>query len=114
MFTLHSHQNLDHTHRGIKNISNMSLILIQNKTNTNKPNISTLYKIIYHMKKLTYNPIENPSTNVHKNQQSIYDINTQCKELDKRMLIANTLKGNLNSQQSTNSSWIVTTREHSR
>ena len=54
------------------------------------------------MEKLTYNPTENPSTNVHKNQQSIYDINTQCKELDKRMLIANTLKGKLNSQQSTN------------
>ena len=33
-------KNIDHTHRGIKNILNMSLILIQNKTNTQNPNIS--------------------------------------------------------------------------
>ena len=61
------------------------------------------------MKTLTYTPTDNPSKNVHGNQQSIYDINTQRKELDKGMLIANTLKGKLNSQQSTNASWIITT-----
>ena len=61
------------------------------------------------MKTLTYTPTDNPSTNVHGNQQSISDINTQCIELDKGMLIANTLKGKLNSQQSTNASWLVTT-----
>ena len=61
------------------------------------------------MKTLTYTPTDNPSANVHGNQQSIYDINTQRKELDKGMLIANTLKGKPNSQQSTNASWLVTT-----
>ena len=61
------------------------------------------------MKTLTYTPTDNPSTNVHGNQKSISDINTQRKELDKGMLIANTLKGKLNSQQSTNASWLVTT-----
>ena len=61
------------------------------------------------MKTLTYTSTENSSTNVHVNQQSISDINTQRKELDKRILIANTLKGKLNSQQSTNTSWLVTT-----
>ena len=33
-------KNIDHTHRGIKKISNMSLILTQNKTNTKNPNTS--------------------------------------------------------------------------
>ena len=61
------------------------------------------------MKTLTYTPTDNPSTNIHGNQQIIYDINTQRKELDKWMLIANTLKVKLNSQQSTNPSWLVTT-----
>ena len=61
------------------------------------------------MKTLTYTPTDNPSTNVHGNQQSIYDINNQRKEPDKGMLIANTLKCKLNSQQSTNTSWLVTT-----
>ena len=61
------------------------------------------------MKTLTYTPTDNPSTNVHGNQQSIYDINAQRKELDKGMLISNTLKGNFNSQQLTNASWLVTT-----
>ena len=61
------------------------------------------------MKTLTYKQTDNPSTNVHVNQKSIYDINTQHKELDKGMLIANTLKGKLYSQQSTNASWLVTT-----
>ena len=60
------------------------------------------------MKTLTYTPTDNPSTNVHGNQQSIYDINTQRKELDKGMLIENTLKGKPNSLQSTNTSWLVT------
>ena len=61
------------------------------------------------MKTLTYTPTDNPSTKINGNQQSIYDINTQSKELDKGMLIANTLKGKLNSQQSTNASCLVTT-----
>ena len=61
------------------------------------------------MKTLTYKPADNLNTNVHGNLQSISDINTQHIELDKGMLIANTLNGKLNSQQSTNTSWLVTT-----
>ena len=61
------------------------------------------------MKTLTYTPTDDPSTKVHGNQKSIYDINNQRKELDKGVLIANTLKGKLNSQQLTNASWLVTT-----
>ena len=70
------------------------------------------------MKTLTHNPTDNIITNVHVNQQSISDINTQRIELDKGVLIANTLKGKLNSQQYTNPSWLVTmikaTLSHSR
>ena len=33
-------KNIDYTHRGVKNIFNMSLIIPQNKTNTKNPNIS--------------------------------------------------------------------------
>ena len=40
------------------------------------------------MQQLTYTPTENPSTNLHGNQQSIYDMHTQRKEIDKMMLIA--------------------------
>ena len=61
------------------------------------------------MKTLTYTPTDNPSTNVHGNQQSISDINNQHKELDKMMLLENTLKVKLNSQQSTNTSGLGTT-----
>ena len=61
------------------------------------------------MQLLTHNPTKNSSTNVHGNQQSIYDINIQLQELYKGMLIANILKGKLNSQQPTNASWLVTT-----
>ena len=61
------------------------------------------------MKTLTYNPTDNPITNVHGNQQIISDINTQHIELEKGMTIADTLKGKFNSQQSTNASWLVTT-----
>ena len=61
------------------------------------------------MQQLIYTPTENHRTNVHVKQQSIDDINTQRQELDKGMLIADTLKGNLNSQQSTSASWLVTT-----
>ena len=60
------------------------------------------------MKTLTYNPTYNPSTIIHGKQQSISDINTQRIELDKGILISDILKGKLNSQQSTNASWIVT------
>ena len=61
------------------------------------------------MKTLTYTPTENPSTNVHGNQQIISYINTQRLELDKGTIIANTLKSKFNSQHSTNESWLVTT-----
>ena len=61
------------------------------------------------MQQLTYNLTENTSRNVHGNQQSIHDTNTQSQELEKGMLIVNTLKGKINSQQSTNASWLVTT-----
>ena len=54
------------------------------------------------MQQLTHTPTENPSTNIHGNQQSIYDINIQRRELDKGMLISNTLKGKLTRKQSTN------------
>ena len=56
------------------------------------------------MQQLTHTSTENPSTNVHGNQQSIYDINIHRQELERGVLIANSLKGNLNSQQSTNAS----------
>ena len=61
------------------------------------------------MKTLKYTPTDNTSTNKHGHQQSIYDIDNQGKELEKGMLTANTLKGKLSSQQSTNALWIVTT-----
>ena len=61
------------------------------------------------MKTLTYTSTDNPSTNVHGNQKSISEINTQRKELYKGMIIANTLKDKLNRQQSKNASWLVTT-----
>ena len=53
------------------------------------------------MQQLTHTPTKNKSTNVHGNQQSIYGINNQRQELDTRMLIENSLKGNFNSQQTT-------------
>ena len=61
------------------------------------------------MKQLIHTPTENPSRNIHGNQQKIYDINIQRQELNKGMLIENTLKVKLNSQQKTNTSWLVTT-----
>ena len=61
------------------------------------------------MQQLKHTTTENPSTYVYGNKQNIYDINFQRQELDKGMLIENTLKGNLNSQQTTNASWLVTT-----
>ena len=61
------------------------------------------------MQQLTHTPTENPSTNVHGNQQNIHDINIQRQELYKWMIIANTLKVNLISQKTTNTSWLVTT-----
>ena len=47
------------------------------------------------MQELTHTPTENPSTNVHENQQNIYDINIQHQELVKGMLIENPLKVSL-------------------
>ena len=76
--------------------------------NTYTSNISTFTSWITH-EALTDKQTDNPRTNVHRHQQSIYDINTQGLELDKGILIANTLKGKLNSQQSTNASWLLTT-----
>ena len=61
------------------------------------------------MQQLTHTPTENTITNLHGNQQIIYDINIQHQELDNGMLIANTIKGRLDSQQTTNASWLVTT-----
>ena len=61
------------------------------------------------MQQLTHTKTENLSTNIHGNQQNIYDINIQRQELNKGVIIANTLKGNLKSQQKTNTSWLVTT-----
>ena len=61
------------------------------------------------MQQLTHTPTENPSINVHGNQQSIYDINIQRQELDKWMLISNNLIDKLDSQQATNASWLVST-----
>ena len=43
------------------------------------------------MQQLTHTPTENPSTNIHGNQQNIYDINIQRQELNKWMLVSNTL-----------------------
>ena len=60
------------------------------------------------MQQLTHTPTENPSTNIHGNQQNIYGINIQRQELNKRMLLENTLNNKLNSQKKTNVSWLVT------
>ena len=61
------------------------------------------------MQQLTHTPTENPSTNLHGNQQNMYYVNIQRQELYKGMLIANTLKVKLNSQKTTDALWIVTT-----
>ena len=61
------------------------------------------------MQQITYTPIENPTTNVHVNQQNIYNINIQRQELDKGRLIANTLQCKPNSQHTTYALWLVTT-----
>ena len=50
------------------------------------------------MQQLTHTQTESAPANIHGNQQNIYDINIQRQELDKGMLIVNTVKGNLNSQ----------------
>ena len=60
------------------------------------------------MQHLTHTPTENPGKTTPGNQPNIYDINIQRQELNKVMLVANTIKGKLDSQQKTNSSWIVT------
>ena len=99
-------QNVDPTHRGTKKLYHLFSFRI--KTNTCTSNIST-FKSWFTHETLTYKQTGNPCTNVHGHQQSISDINNQHLELDKGILIANTLKGKLNSQQSTNASWIVTT-----
>ena len=50
------------------------------------------------MQQLTQTPTENTSTNIHGNQQNIYDINIQCQELNKGMLIEKPQKYKLNNQ----------------
>ena len=49
------------------------------------------------MQQVTQTLTENSSTNIHGNQQNIYDINIQRQELQKDMLIANTRKDKLKS-----------------
>ena len=63
------------------------------------------YQIILRIKKLTHIPTENPITNIHRNQQNICDIHIQLQELNKGMLIENTLKGK--AEQSTEDEHIV-------
>ena len=60
------------------------------------------------MQQLTQTATENPSTNKHGNPKITYDIHIQLQEIYKGVLIANTLKGKLNSHQTTNASWLVT------
>ena len=60
------------------------------------------------MKTPTYTPTYNPSKKVDGNQQNIYDINIQRQELDKWIIIENTLKCKPKSQQTTSTSWLVT------
>ena len=52
----------------------MTLILTQEKTNTKSHKLNS-YQIKLQIQQLTHTPTENPSTNVHGNQQNIYDIN---------------------------------------
>ena len=54
------------------------------------------------MQQLTHTPTENPSTNIHGNQQNMYDINIQRQELNRGILLENILKAKLKSQQKTN------------
>ena len=97
-------KNIDHTHQGIKNIFNISLILTQKKTNT-KIHKFNPYQIKSQMQQLTHTPTKNPSKTIPVNQPNIYDINIQRQELNKGTHIANTLKCKLNSQQKTNALW---------
>ena len=99
-------KNLDHTHQGIKNISNMSLVLNQTKTNTKIQKFNP-YQIKPQMQHPTHTPTENSSKTIPGNKPDIYEINIQHQELNKGMHIAKTLKGNLESQQKTNTSGIV-------
>ena len=65
------------------------------------------------------NNITHATTHAHSNRKSKYkhtwkfknnyDINIQRQELDKGMIIANTIKVKLKSQQTTNALWIVKT-----
>ena len=85
----------------------MSLILIKNKTSTKTTNILIPKNNITHATTHIHSNRKSKK-NVHGNQKSIYDINIQYQELDKGMLVANTLKGKLKSQHLTNTSWLVT------
>ena len=81
----------------------MSLILNQTKTNKKTQKINP-YQIIPHMQQLIQTWTEKPSTNIHENQQNIYDINIQQQELSKGVLIENTQNSKLDSQQKTKAS----------
>ena len=50
------------------------------------------------MQQLIHTPTENSSTNIHGNQQNVYDINIQHQELNKGMHIENTQKDKLKIQ----------------
>ena len=56
-------KNIDHTHKGIKNIFNRSLIITQTKTNT-KIHKFNPYKIKSQMQQLTHTPTENPGKTI--------------------------------------------------
>ena len=90
--------------KGIKNILTCHSFSFIIKL-TQKPTNFNPYQIISLMQQLTHTPMENKSTKIHENQQDIHDINIQH---NKGMIIENTLKYKLNSQQKTNASWLVT------
>ena len=81
----------------------MSLILTQNKTNTKIQIFQSLQNNITHTTTHTHSNIKSKYKRTWKST-NIYDIITQRQELDKEMLIENTPKGKLNSQQLTNTS----------
>ena len=61
------------------------------------------------MQQLTHTPTENTITNIHGNQQNIYNINMKRQEVNRWMLIESTLKGKLISQHKTIKPWLVKT-----
>ena len=76
---------------------------------TQKSKIFNAYQIISQMQQLTHTPTENTITNIHGNQQNIYNINMKRQEVNRWMLIESTLKGKLISQHKTIKPWLVKT-----